>query len=118
MIGQTSAGLTWPVKTHEMTVITSPVNTRNLTGTYEPGYDLHTISDVDHGHHGMTMQHKLHNQRGSQIGYALKEGNVSQREEDFGKIKLHHLHCHSELHALTRDCLPLKISPCEVLNKV
>ena len=83
----------------EMTVMTSPVNTRNLTGTYGPGHGLHTISDVDHGdhrHHGMTMQHKLHNQRGSQIGCAMEEGNVSQRE-GYGKIKLHHLHCHSEL---------------------
>ena len=49
------------------------------------------------GHHGMTMQHKLHNQRGSQVGCAMEEGNVSQREEGYGKIKLHHLHCHSEL---------------------
>ena len=51
----------------EMTVMTSPINTRNLTGTYGPGYGLHTISDADHGHHGMTMKHKLHNQRGSQV---------------------------------------------------
>ena len=41
----------------EITVMTNPVNTRNLTGTYGPDYGLHTISDVDHGHHGMTMQH-------------------------------------------------------------
>ena len=43
-MGQTSAGLTWPVRMHEMTVTTSPENTRNLTGTYGPGYGLHTIS--------------------------------------------------------------------------
>ena len=78
VMGQTSAGLTWPVKKHiqvpEMTVMTSPVNTRNLTGTYGPGYGLLTISDVDHRHHGMTMRQKLHNQRGSQIGCAMEEG--------------------------------------------
>ena len=62
-----------------MTVMTSPINTRNLTGTYGPGYGLVTISDVDHGHHGMIMQHKLHNQRESQICYATEEGNMSQR---------------------------------------
>ena len=40
-----------------MTVMTSPVNTRNLTGTYGPGYGLVTICDVDHRHHRMTMRH-------------------------------------------------------------
>ena len=66
--------------------MTSPVNTRNLTGTYRPGYGLVTISDVDHEHHRMTMQHKLHNQGESQIGCAMEEGNVSQRVEGYGKI--------------------------------
>ena len=60
----------------EMIIMKSPVNTRNLLGTYEPGYGLHTISDVDHGHHGMTMPHKLHR---SQIDCRTEEGNVSQR---------------------------------------
>ena len=32
----------------------SPVNTRNLTGTYGPAYYKR---DVDQGHHGMTMRH-------------------------------------------------------------
>ena len=42
-----------------MTVMTSPENTRNLTGTYGPGYGLYVYynRDVDQGHHGMTMRH-------------------------------------------------------------
>ena len=31
------------------------------------------------------------------ISHAMEEGDVSQREEGYEKIKLHHLHCHSEL---------------------
>ena len=62
MMGQTSAGLTWPVRMcmqfPEMTVMTSPENTRNLTGTYGPGYcPAYYKRDVDQGHHGMTMRH-------------------------------------------------------------
>ena len=40
-MGQTSAKLTWPVRTHAgagMIGMTSPVNTRNVTGTYGPAY--------------------------------------------------------------------------------
>ena len=41
-----------------MTVMTSPENTRNLTGIYGPGYGpAYYKRDVDQGHHGMTMQH-------------------------------------------------------------
>ena len=49
-MGQISAGLTWPVRTHRqtqvpgMTAMISPINTRNATGTYGLGYDLHTKS--------------------------------------------------------------------------
>ena len=31
------------------------------------------------------------------MGSAMEEGDVLQREEGYGKIKLHHLHSHSEL---------------------
>ena len=46
-MSQTNAELTWPVRTHAgagMTVLMSPVSIRNVTGTYGPGYGLHTIS--------------------------------------------------------------------------
>ena len=45
-MGQTSAGVTWPVWTRagpEMTVAMSPASTRSVTDTYGPGYGLHTI---------------------------------------------------------------------------
>ena len=77
-MGQTSAGLTWPVKTNR--------------------------------HHGMTMQHKLHNQRGSQVGCAMEEGNVSQREEGNCITFTATLSCSY------KRLFTLKISPCEVLN--
>jgi len=49
-MGQISAGLTWPVRTHRhtqvpwMTAMMSLVNTRNVTGSYRSGYGRHTKS--------------------------------------------------------------------------
>ena len=47
-MGQTSAGVTWPVWTRagawDMTVAMSSVSTRNVANTYRPGYGLYTIS--------------------------------------------------------------------------
>ena len=48
----------------------------------------------------MTMQHDPSYTAQSErklISHAMEEGGVSQREEGYEKIKLHHLHCHSEL---------------------
>ena len=98
VMGQTSAGLTWPVKTH--------------VGAWDDCYDKpcklkecnwHLWTRLWPTYHKwcrsrtswMTKQHKLHNQRGSQIGCAMEEGNMSQGRTM--KIKLHHLHCRSEL---------------------
>ena len=46
-MGQTSAGVTWPVRTHAGAwddCCNEPCNTRNVTDIYWPGYGLHTIS--------------------------------------------------------------------------
>ena len=47
--------------------------------TYGPGYRLHTISDVDHGHHGKNdhATQTAQPERKS-IGCAVEERNVSQ----------------------------------------
>ena len=48
-MGQTSTGVTWTVRTCAgawMTVVMSPVSTRNVTDTYGPGYGLYTISVI------------------------------------------------------------------------
>ena len=48
----------------------------------------------------------------------MEEGNVSQREEGYEKIKLHHPHCHSELllYNYKRLFILINFTPCEVPN--
>ena len=66
--------------------------------TYGPGYGLHTISDVDHEHHGKN-DHATQTAQPERKSNWLCSGRKKRvtGEEGYGKIKLHHLHCHSEL---------------------
>ena len=89
-MGETSTGLTWPVRTH--------------------AWPAYYKRDVDQGHHGMTMQHnQSYTAQPERKLNCLSNGRRKCVTEGGGlwKIKMHHPHCHSELLLITRDCLPL-----------
>ena len=86
-------------------------------------WPTHFKSAVDHGHkdsrndHDHAMRPTLHCTAREEIKLVMqwkKEMFHRAGEKGYGKIKLHHLHCHSELPLLETVTL-INFTPCEVL---